>query len=235
MAFSSVQVDRLSLEFGVDNNSWDSLATLTDSRPIQMLEITEAQCSNEETVAYMVAALNNVKSWQMGKLTMLPFNVDISTWEALASLTKSGSIQRLDIKEAECSEEAAVAPMMKALNGITSWKVEKLTLGEERLPYSSMSNLRCETDGRLQCDRVVCYSSGDLSILCKILQTCNRWSLGELWLWLSMTSDSWSQLATVAGRGEIDKVVVNKWLIREGRREDVEAVKRVTREWKERW
>ena len=122
--------------------------------------------------------------------------------------------------------------MMNALNGITSWKVGELKLGEDT---SSMSNLRCETDGRLQFDRVVCNSSGALSILCKILQTCNRWSLGELVLWLRsfMTSDSWSQLATVAGRGEIDKVGVLKWQIQRGRREDVEAVKRVTRKWVE--
>ena len=97
-----------------------------------------------------------------------------------------------------------------------------------------MSNLRCETDGRLQCDAVYCYSRRAPSILCKILQTCNRWSLGELRLLSpTMTSDSWSQLATVAGRGEIDKVEVLKWEIPRGRREDVEAVKRVTREWEE--
>ena len=99
-----------------------------------------------------------------------------------------------------------------------------------------MLNLRCETDGRLQCDEVVCRSTGGLSILCKILQTCNRWSLGELDLVYPphMTSDSWSQLAAVAGRGEIDKVdVYDKSQIQRGRREDVEAVKRVTREWEE--
>ena len=99
-----------------------------------------------------------------------------------------------------------------------------------------MSNLQCVTDGWLQCDEVVCRSTGGLSILCKILQTCNRWSLGKLWLWndLRMTSDSWSQLAAVAGRGEIDKVdVYDKSQIQRGRREDVEAVKRVTREWEE--
>ena len=125
--------------------------------------------------------------------------------------------------------------MMKALNGITSWKVGTLTLGEEGDPLTSpMSNLRCETDGRLQCDKVECWSSGFLSILCKILQTCNRWSLGELGLgFLYITSDSWSQLAAVAGRGEIDTVFVDKRAIQRGRREDVEAVKRVTRKWEE--
>ena len=95
-----------------------------------------------------------------------------------------------------------------------------------------MSNLRCETDGRLQCDTVDCWSSGALSILCKILHTCNRWSLGVMRLDpILMTSDSWSQLAKVTG--EIDKVVVRESQIQRGRREDVEAVKRVTREWKE--
>ena len=177
----------------------------------------------------------------------------------LAGVIPPGSLERLTIGEAQCLKKETVdlimkvmsgvtswqvqklkldfkveAPMMKALNGITSWKVGKLKLGEKGILTSPMSNLRCETDGRLQCDSVWCWSSGGLSILCKILQTCNRWSLGELGLWSSdMTSDSWSNLAAVAGRGEIDKVRLNKSQIQRGRREDVEAVKRVTREWKE--
>ena len=42
-----------------------------------------------------------------------------------------------------------------------------------------------------------------------------------------MTSDKWSQLAA------LDMVRVNKWSILEGRRKDVEAVKRISQEWVE--
>ena len=202
-------------------NTWDSLAKLVQLGSIEVLDFSEVLSCNTSTVK-VLSLIKRLKK------------VTDSTWAKLAAVVEPGSLERMEIIKAQCPNEATVAPMMKMLNDITSWNVGKLTLGEG---LSSMSNLRCETDGRLQCDTVKCYSSGALSILCKILQTCNRWSLGELYLGSSsssMTSDSWSQLAAVAGRGEIDKVELNKSQIQRGRREDVEAVKRVTREWKER-
>ena len=98
-----------------------------------------------------------------------------------------------------------------------------------------MSKVRGDTDDRLHSERVVCWSSSDLSILCKLLANCRQWSLGELHLggyspW-KMSSDNWSQLAAVAGKGKIDKVWVRKWNIQQGRSEDVEALKRISQQW----
>ena len=106
-----------------------------------------------------------------------------------------------------------------------------LTLGDT----SWMSKVKGERGDRLNSEEVWCFSSNDVSILCEILAGCHQWSLGELHLGYStmLTSDNWSQLAAVAGKGKIDKVWVIKRDIQKGRSEDVEAVKRITQDWVE--
>ena len=52
-------------------------------------------------------------------------------------------------------------------------------------------------------------------------------------LWVR-TAAGWTQLAAVCGAGKIDKVVSMKRIIQEGRREYIEAVKRITKVWEER-
>ena len=48
-----------------------------------------------------------------------------------------------------------------------------------------------------------------------------------------MTSDKWSQLAVLASKGKIGKVLVYKRDIEQGKSEDVEAFKRITQKWVE--
>ena len=150
-------------------NTWDSLAKLVQLGSIEVLDFSEVLPCNTSTVK-VLSLIKRLKK------------VTDSTWAKLAAVVEPGSLERMEIKEAQCPNEATVAPMMKMLNDITSWNVGKLTLGEG---LSSMSNLRCETDGRLQCDKVVCLSS--LSILCKNpsnMKPLEPW----LWLWLGLLS-----------------------------------------------
>ena len=138
----------------------------------------------------------------------------------------------LKIESAHCRKEENLVAAMKVLRAFSSWQLGNLKLGSGS---TYMSKVRGETDDRLHSEKVVCRSSSDLSILCQILANFHQWNLGKLHLghynW--MTSDNWSQLAAVAGKGKIDKVRVTKRNIQQGMSEDVEDVKRITQKWDE--
>ena len=139
----------------------------------------------------------------------------------------------LKIEKGFCKEENLVIAM-KVLRAFSSWQMEELTLGDYGASW--MSKVRGETDDRLHSEKVVCRTSDAVSLLCKMLHNCSQWNLGELQLdyyslnW-KMTRKHWSELAAVATKGRIDKVRVWKMDIQEGRREDVEAVKKITQRW----
>merc|ERR1712218_148302 len=99
----------------------------------------------------MVQVLKGITSWQVNQLTLVHGGKTITwgslasdsereatlkivkklekvndeLWTMIANVLEIGPIERLEITEAQCSNEATVAAMMKALNGITSWKVGK--------------------------------------------------------------------------------------------------------------
>lgn len=146
-------------------------------------------------------------------------------------------VERVDIQQVHCPTKERTQPMMETLK---NFKIEKLRLGEDRGPYTScMSKVEVERGDRLNSEEVRCLSSSALSILCTLFANCRQWSLGQLHLDYYYYSEpiivsSWSNLAAVAGKGKIDKVLVSKMNVQRGRREDVEDVKRITQEWVER-
>ena len=135
-------------------------------------------------------------------------------------------VERVDIQQVHCPTKER---MMETLKNFKSWQIEHLTLGEDRATW--MSKVKGERGDQLHSEEVVCWSNSALSILCTLLATCRQWSLGQLHLDYYSYAKSWSDLAAVAGKGKIDKVRVNKMDVQRGRREDVEAVKRITQEW----
>ena len=176
--------------------------------------------------------LKNSKSWQIDKLTLRGFTSSMSKVRG-----ERGDWLHSEGVVCLSSRDLSIQPVMETLKNFKSWQIEKLTLGQERGRYtSSMSKVEGERGDRLNSEEVRCYSNSDLSILCHILGNCRQWSLGMLYLCYypeTISANSWSTLAAVAGRGKIDKVRVWKWDVQQGKSEDVDAVKRITQKWVE--
>ena len=63
----------------VTDSTWAKLAAVVEPGSLERMEIKEAQCPNEATVAPMMKMLNDITSWNVGKLTLGEVQVQCQT------------------------------------------------------------------------------------------------------------------------------------------------------------